>query len=124
MYYNSFINILCTFWSIFLPFFFLFAGLFSVIYHGNFRNKEVALKVLRLTTIPPPAVAAVHQEINKLFSLRHPRVLSLRAVCADVSPDEALAVLVFDYMSAGNLFNLLHSKEEIKVCYYIINRHN
>jgi serine/threonine protein kinase len=54
----------------------------------------------------------VEREVDILHSLRHPRVLTLMGVCRDLSPTEGNLGLVFELMSGGSLYDLLHGGSE------------
>ncbi|ESO93984.1 hypothetical protein LOTGIDRAFT_104546 [Lottia gigantea] len=78
-------------------------GAFSKVYRGYYQAAEVAVKMLKvpLNAQDKNYFAA---EVSLLRDLRHPRVVLLLGVCTDTK----LPLMVLEYMSSGNLFNILH----------------
>jgi serine/threonine protein kinase len=87
-------------------------GAFSAVYKGTWRGAVVALKVLPSILAAAAGRSSFESELAVLTSLRHPRVLTLMAICLDPLPTEGSVGLVTEYMECGSLFNILHGGEQ------------
>lgn len=79
-------------------------GGFSEIHKGQWLNLPVAIKVLFDPKINQDLMNEFNNEINKLFLVRHPNIISLLAIC---KTNSKLAI-VTELASKGSLFDYLH----------------
>jgi serine/threonine protein kinase len=80
------------------------SGSFSVIYQGQWKGMDVAVKKLFDPRISPEQTEEFEREIRILGPLRHPNIVPLLGACLD-PPDQCM---VFEWYARGSLFELLH----------------
>lgn len=83
-------------------------GGFGVVYQGRWRGISVAIKQLRLDRLTVETQKSFEQETQVMFSLKHPNITQLLAVC--VEPGHFC--MVMEYLSKGSLFFVLHDEKE------------
>lgn len=90
-------------------------GIFSVVYEGQWRCSNIALKVLRCVS-GGAAFESLEAELDLLSQLRHPRILTLMGVCTNINRPEGNVALVMERMEQGSLYNILHDSDELLPC--------
>ncbi len=80
-------------------------GTFGIVYQGSWRGTKVATKKLLPNGFSAKAFKAESQTMARL---RSPHIVQFYGYC--LSP---LYCLVMEYMPAGSLFNVLHSKQNL-----------
>lgn len=92
------------------------SGSFGVVYRGEWRKTPVAIKELR-GNLQEDALIEFKNEVSIMEKLHSERLVRLYGVC--LSPKYHL---VMEYMSGGNLYNLLRGSKtlEWKICYQIV----
>ncbi|KAG1678554.1 Tyrosine-protein kinase Yes [Nymphon striatum] len=80
-------------------------GNFGEVWHGHWKgNTEVAIKTLKTGTMDP---ASFLQEAAIMKQLRHPKLVSLYAVCSKEEP----IYIVTEFMINGSLLDFLRNKD-------------
>lgn len=82
-------------------------GGFSVIHKGLLNGSPVAIKKIFDPRLTDDLLAEIYNEIVMQSILRHPNV----ALLMGVMPQIPNIVIVFEYMSEGSLYNMLHLKK-------------
>lgn len=82
-------------------------GGFSVIHKGFLNGTPVAIKKIFDPNITDDLLAEIQNEIVMQAILRHPNI----ALLMGVMPKIPNIVIVFEHVSQGSLFNLLHMKK-------------
>jgi serine/threonine protein kinase len=78
-----------------------------VIYKGTLNGTPVAIKKIFDPRLTDDLLYEIYNEIVMQSILRHPNV----ALLMGVIPKIPNIVIVFEYMSFGSLYNLLHLKK-------------
>ena len=86
-------------------------GGFSVIHKGFLNGTPVAIKKIFDPRLTDELLNEIYNEIVMQSILRHPNV----ALLMGVVPKIPNIVIVFEYMSFGSLFNLLHLKKTVSM---------
>jgi Leucine-rich repeat (LRR) protein len=80
-------------------------GGFSVIKRGTWRSTDVAIKIIVDPVITDELIAEVKNEVQMLSLLRHPKIVMLMGVSSQTNN----LAIVFECMSKGCLFDILHT---------------
>jgi hypothetical protein len=80
-------------------------GGFSVIKRGTWRCTDVAVKIIVDPVITEELIAEVRNEVQMLSLLRHPKIVMLMGISSKTTK----LAIVFENMSKGCLFDLLHT---------------
>ncbi|KAF3781391.1 Serine/threonine-protein kinase [Nymphaea thermarum] len=87
------------------------SGRHSRIYHGIYKEKEVAVKIVSLPEEDDALAALVEKQFNSevslLFGLKHPNIISFVAACKK----PPIFCIITEYMSGGSLRKYLHQQE-------------
>ncbi|KAG0503349.1 hypothetical protein HPP92_003421 [Vanilla planifolia] len=87
------------------------AGRHSRIYHGVYKQREVAIKLISQPEEDGTLAAAVEQQFNSevalLLSLRHPNIITFVAACKK----PPVFCIITEYMAGGSLRKFLHKQE-------------
>ena len=83
-------------------------GGFGVVFRGNWRHNEVAVKQLLMDNISPEAAEEFIKEAKIMAELRSPNIVQFYGYC--VSPHYCI---VMEYMPEGSLFHLLRSNKPL-----------
>jgi serine/threonine protein kinase len=87
----------------------LYTGPMSTIYKGQWRDTEIALKLMRGGShMEANKMIGLLAEVDLLQQLRHPNVVSLMAVCQDIPAGEGILGILTEYCARGSLYHLLH----------------
>jgi serine/threonine protein kinase len=84
-------------------------GGFSVIHKGTLNGTPVAIKKIFDPRLTEELLNEIHNEIVMQSILRHPNI----ALLMGMMPKIPQIVIVFEYMSQGSLFTLLHHKKTV-----------
>ncbi|XP_014249311.1 mitogen-activated protein kinase kinase kinase 7-like [Cimex lectularius] len=76
-------------------------GSFGVVYKAEWKNKEVAVKLIETEA----EKASFKVELKQLSRVRHPNIVKLYGACT-----EKPVGLVMEYAEGGSLYNFLHSQ--------------
>nr|XP_018685715.1 PREDICTED: serine/threonine-protein kinase HT1-like isoform X1 [Musa acuminata subsp. malaccensis] len=86
-------------------------GRHSRIYHGRYKGREVAIKLMSQPEEDPALAAALEQqftsEVALLFRLHHPNIITLVAACKK----PPVFCIITEYMAGGSLRKYLHNHE-------------
>eukprot|EP01101_Sappina_pedata_P006371 TRINITY_DN3144_c0_g1_i1.p1 TRINITY_DN3144_c0_g1~~TRINITY_DN3144_c0_g1_i1.p1 ORF type:complete len:526 (-),score=82.16 TRINITY_DN3144_c0_g1_i1:15-1592(-) len=82
-------------------------GSFGVVYRAGFRGTDVAVKKLLVGKISQQHIAEFVAEVSVLRKLHHPNIVLYMGVCTH-EPD---LCIVYEYMSKGSLWDLLHNSK-------------
>ena len=85
-------------------------GGFSEIHKGHWLNLPVAVKVIFDPKINQDLMNEFNNEINKLFLVRHPNIISLLAICKNNSK----LAIVTELAQNGSLYDYLHKENLTK----------
>ncbi|OAY83907.1 Serine/threonine-protein kinase HT1, partial [Ananas comosus] len=87
------------------------SGRHSRIYHGIYKEKEVAIKMISQPEEDPTLAVLLEQqfisEVSLLFRLRHPNIIAFVAACKK----PPVFCIITEYMSGGSLRKYLHKQE-------------
>lgn len=83
-------------------------GGFSVIHKGTLNGTPVAIKKIFDPRLTDELLSEIYNEIVMQSILRHPNVTLIMGVI----PKIPNIVIVFEHMSQGSLYNLLHIKKQ------------
>lgn len=78
-------------------------GCYGKVYRGQFHVTPVAIKVLKLNWFP--GSSRFHREMDRLSSIKHPRLVMLMGACTDGG------FIVYEYMPRGSLADRLLCKD-------------
>jgi hypothetical protein len=84
-----------------------FSGGSARVYRGQYRNHQVAIKMLFCIELTPERVIEFCNEASLLHSLQHPYVVT----CHGVSVMPPAMCLVTEFCDVGSLYDFLHSEE-------------
>ncbi|XP_020579498.1 serine/threonine-protein kinase HT1-like [Phalaenopsis equestris] len=86
------------------------AGRHSRVYHGIYKQKEVAVKLISQPEEDENMATALEQQFNSevalLFRLRHPNIISFVAACKK----PPVFCIITEYMAGGSLRKFLHKQ--------------
>ncbi|WOL01222.1 serine/threonine-protein kinase HT1-like [Canna indica] len=86
-------------------------GRHSRIYHGRYKGREVAIKLMSQPEEDPNLAAALEKqftsEVALLFHLRHPNIITLVAACKK----PPVFCIITEYMAGGSLRKYLHKQQ-------------
>ena len=85
-------------------------GIIATVHKGTWKQSPVAFKVIRGDN-QARAQAALQSELAVLTTLRHPRILTLMAICRDLPPSEGTVGLLTEFMERGSLYSILHGTD-------------
>ncbi|XP_042436141.1 serine/threonine/tyrosine-protein kinase HT1-like [Zingiber officinale] len=90
-------------------------GRYSRIYHGKYKGREVAIKIMSQPEEDPILAASLEQqfssEVALLFHLNHPNIITLVAACKK----PPVFCIITEYMAGGSLRKYLHQQEPYSV---------
>uniref|UniRef100_M4BAR6 Protein kinase domain-containing protein n=1 Tax=Hyaloperonospora arabidopsidis (strain Emoy2) TaxID=559515 RepID=M4BAR6_HYAAE len=87
----------------------------SVIYKGSYRGSVVAVKKMKMVSLPPKSLARENVEMEleveatRMGSLRHPNTVLFMGAC--LQHDHFC--IVSEYCTRGSLFNVLHAPKAL-----------
>ncbi|CAL9082135.1 unnamed protein product [Musa textilis] len=86
-------------------------GRHSRIYHGKYKERDVAIKLMSQPEEDAALAAALEQqftsEVALLFPLRHPNIITFVAACKK----PPVFCIITEYMAGGSLRKYLHKQE-------------
>ncbi|KAH0450954.1 hypothetical protein IEQ34_021646 [Dendrobium chrysotoxum] len=86
------------------------AGRHSRVYHGIYKQREVAVKLISQPEEDKTLAAALEQQFNLevalLFRLRHPNIITFVAACKK----PPVFCIITEYMAGGSLRKFLHKQ--------------
>jgi hypothetical protein len=80
------------------------AGGLSRVYFGKIKKTPVAVKILFAMELTPQVVSSFYDEIQILYSLQHPNIIT----CLGVSVMPPAVCVILEYCQYGSLFDFLH----------------
>lgn len=84
-------------------------GSFGVVYKGRWKERDVAIKRLKMTELSKDVFRDFLAEAKVMMSLRNPVVTQLLGIIK-----ESPYGLVLEFLPGGNLKELLHSKQQLE----------
>eukprot|EP01133_Synstelium_polycarpum_P012480 gene12480-14648_t len=81
-------------------------GSFGIVYRGQWRGQDVAIKKLKITHLSSELVADVYREMDLMNKLRHPNIVSFVGA---VKTSDKLC-LVSEFISMGSLASVLYKE--------------
>ncbi|KAG6505043.1 serine/threonine/tyrosine-protein kinase HT1-like [Zingiber officinale] len=95
-------------------------GRHSRIYHGRYKGREVAIKLMSQPEQDPAMAAALEQQFTSesslLFHLRHPNIITFVAACKK----PPVFCIITEYMAGGSLRKFLHEQESNVLPYDLV----
>lgn len=79
-------------------------GGFGVVFKGEYRGADVAIKKFKSKTVSKTQLEEVAKESSVMTGLRHPNILLFMGVC--IEPEIAI---VTEYMPRGSLHDIIHN---------------
>jgi serine/threonine protein kinase len=99
----------------------LYSGPLSTVYKAKWRNSDIALKLVRKgSNVEPNRMNGLLSEVSILQQLRHPNIVSLMAVCQDISKSEVNFGILTEYCARGSLYHLLHEVHGLRQVQLIV----
>lgn len=83
-------------------------GGFGIVFRGKWRYNDVAIKQLQSSQLSNDTLEEFQSEMKLMAQLRSPNIVQLYGIT-----DKTPYCIVMEYLPKGDLFNLLHSNEEL-----------
>ncbi len=84
-------------------------GGFGVVYQGEWKFSEAAIKQLLVPKLSGPALEEFRQEATIMARMRSPNIVPLYGVCLE----ESHYAMVMEYLPKGSLFEILQSSQTL-----------
>lgn len=85
-------------------------GSSCTVYRGKYKEKKVAIKLMKQLTNKNAFVKEFHREIETLSKLRHINLVGFVGACIGER-----SCIVIEYCGGKTLFNLLHERKDVKL---------